>query len=36
MIYNFFILLSAAARMIKENNNDKEFQIIEHGDIFLL
>jgi hypothetical protein len=34
IIYNFFILLSAAAHMVKEDNNDKESQIIEHGDIF--
>ena len=33
MIYNFFILLLAAAHMVKEDN-DKESQIIEHGDIF--
>src|SRR5215212_4194461 len=35
IIYNFFILLSAAAaHMVKEDNSDKESQIIEHGDIF--
>src|ERR687885_473560 len=34
VIYNFFILLSAAAHMVKEDNSDKESQIIEHGDIF--
>jgi hypothetical protein len=34
IIYNFFILLSAAAYMVKEDNNDKESQIIEQGDIF--
>jgi Protein of unknown function (DUF2795) len=31
IIYNFFILILAAANMVKE---DKESQIIEHGDIF--
>jgi hypothetical protein len=34
MIYNFFILFSAAANMVKGDNDDKESQIIEHGDIF--
>jgi hypothetical protein len=34
IIYNFFILLSAAAYMVKEDNSDKESQIIEQGDIF--
>jgi hypothetical protein len=32
MIYNFFVLLFAAAIMVKEDN--RESQIIEHGDIF--
>ena len=35
MIYNFFILLLAAARMVTEDNKNKKSQIIEHGDIFL-
>ena len=36
MIYDFFIPLFAAVHMVKEDNgkNDRESQIIEHGDIF--
>jgi hypothetical protein len=34
MIYNFFILLLAAAPMVTEDNKNKKSQIIEHGDIF--
>src|SRR5919197_739763 len=34
MIYNFFIPFFAAAIMVKEDNDNKESQIIEHGDIF--
>ena|SRR5919202_6589733 len=34
IVYNFFILLLAAARMVGEDNDNKESQIVEHGDIF--
>src|SRR5919197_321247 len=34
MIYNFFIPFFAAAIMVKEDNDNKESQIIEDGDIF--